>query len=496
MSSAYHPQMDGATERANRTVTQMLRQCISPNQKDWVGKLPTIQFAINLARSESTGYTPFFLNNGRMPRAMVWNSASLTEYSNVRELAQKKKLALISAYDSIIGARMKQTRDANRKRLLVPFKEGDFVYLSTKNITFTKGLARKLIPKFIGPYKIIQDFNNQSFKLELPVHLKRRGVHDTFHSSLLRIHVPNDDWLFPRRMDTQFGASPDTKDEWAVDTIKSHAGTGENTVFEILWKSGDVTWMPFYQIRHLQALETYLELMGVDSASKLVAEKGNPPQEDPQVFLGALSLSPSFLSPLQHSSSPVSFPRYNRSTPFPLHFLDINTPFYRSDSLFHIHSNSAQLSLNYNLYISIMLDGIRHPQFLRLTKTEYVVNNPEAWRRDIVHIRQISTYLTFDKLLRGNRTITNLTNVPIGYMDFATIFNTGKHPHDQCYLSTFISTPEGFSVTKSTNPVTLQDFYITVEQCGLVPPRDATADAQAYVFQEYATDMAMRTKRR
>ena len=55
--------------------------------------------------------------------------------------------------------------------------------------------------------------------------------------------------------------------------------------------------MPFYQIRHLQALETYLELMGVDSASKLVAGKGNPLQEDPQVFLGALSLSPSFLSP-------------------------------------------------------------------------------------------------------------------------------------------------------------------------------------------------------
>ena len=220
MSSTYHPQTDGTMEHANRTVTQMLRQCISPNQKDWVGKLPTIQFAINLARSESTGYAPFFLNNGRMPRAMVWNSASLTEYSNVREFAQKKKLALISTHDSIIGAQMKQTRDANRRWLLVPFKEGDFVYLSTKNITFAKGLARKLIPKFIGPYKIIRDFNNQSFKLELPVHLKRRGVHDTFHSSLLRIHVPNDDRLFPGRMDTQFRASPDTEDEWAVDTIK------------------------------------------------------------------------------------------------------------------------------------------------------------------------------------------------------------------------------------------------------------------------------------
>jgi hypothetical protein len=36
-----------------------------------------------------------------------------------------------------------------------------------------KGLARKLIPKYIGPYKIVQDFRNQSFKIELPVHLKK-----------------------------------------------------------------------------------------------------------------------------------------------------------------------------------------------------------------------------------------------------------------------------------------------------------------------------------
>ena len=288
MSSAYHPQTDGATERANRTITQMLRQCINPNQKDWVSKLPTIQFAINSARSESTGYAPFFLNNGRMPRAMIWNDASPTEFSNVRQFALKKKLALISAHDSIIGARIKQTRDANRRRQHVPFKEGDFVYLSTKFIKFAKGLARKLIPKYIGPYQITKDFNNHSYRIELPAHLKKRGVHDVFHSSLLRIHVPNDDRLFPGRMDTQLKDSPDSEDEWAVDRIQSHAESGENAVFEILWKSGDLTWMPYHQIKHLPALKIYLELMGTDDISNLITGKGKPPQ-DPQVFLGAAS---------------------------------------------------------------------------------------------------------------------------------------------------------------------------------------------------------------
>ena len=59
MSSAYHPESDGSTERANRTVTQILHQCIGNTQKDWVSKLPIIEFAINLAQSETTGYSLF-----------------------------------------------------------------------------------------------------------------------------------------------------------------------------------------------------------------------------------------------------------------------------------------------------------------------------------------------------------------------------------------------------------------------------------------------------
>ena len=51
MSSAYHPETDGSTERANRTVEQMLRQCIGPNQRDWVSKLPAIEFAIKIGRA-------------------------------------------------------------------------------------------------------------------------------------------------------------------------------------------------------------------------------------------------------------------------------------------------------------------------------------------------------------------------------------------------------------------------------------------------------------
>ena len=296
LSSAYHPQSDGSTERANRTITQMLRQCVNPNQKDWVAKLPAIEFAINSARSESTGFAPFFLNSGRMPRTILWDSKLTTEYPAVREFALQKKMAIMAAHDSILSARVKQTRDANRRRRASPFQEGDLVYLSSKHISFAKGLARKLIPKYIGPYRILQDFDNSSFKLDLPSHLKRRGVHNVFHASLLREHIPNDDRLFPGRLDTQIGDAPDTEGEWAVDRILSHAGSKANTVFEIKWKSGDITWLPYYQITHLRALTEYLDLLGEKNIHKLPKGTGKPPQGDPQLFLGTALLDSSSCS--------------------------------------------------------------------------------------------------------------------------------------------------------------------------------------------------------
>jgi hypothetical protein len=107
MSSSFHPQSDGATERANWTITQMLRQCVAPDQRDWVLKLPAIKFAINSASSQTTGYAPFVLNYGRMPRSMIWNSN--TEYPGVRIFAQKMKDAVLTVHDAIIASHMKQT---------------------------------------------------------------------------------------------------------------------------------------------------------------------------------------------------------------------------------------------------------------------------------------------------------------------------------------------------------------------------------------------------
>jgi transposase InsO family protein len=70
MSTSFHPQTDGATERANRSVGQMFRAMIKPDQKDWVEKCTLIEFAINSSMGSATGLAPFEINCGYMPIIM------------------------------------------------------------------------------------------------------------------------------------------------------------------------------------------------------------------------------------------------------------------------------------------------------------------------------------------------------------------------------------------------------------------------------------------
>ena len=302
LSSAYHPQTDGATERANRTVTQMLRQCVRADQKDWVSRLPAIEFAINLARSESTGFSPFFLNSGRMPRTMIWNNAPMEEYPSVRNFTLAKKLAIMEAHDSVLASRIKQTRSANRKRREEPFKEGDLVYLSTQNMSFPKGLARKLVPKFIGPYPITRDHANHTFTVNLPDSLKARGIHPTFHASKLRPHDSKSDRLFPGRLDEQIISPPGEDVEWKVTRILSHVGQGKYADFEVLWDAGDRTWLPYAQVSHLRALDEYCELIGV-TRDTIPMGRGNPPQDDAQAHVS--SISPVLTDPIADPQEPL-----------------------------------------------------------------------------------------------------------------------------------------------------------------------------------------------
>lgn len=115
------------------------------------------------------------LNYGRMPSSMVWNANS--EYRGMTRFAQGVRDAIMTAHDAIITARVKQTELANRKQKESPFVKGDLIYLSTANLSLPKGKARKLAPKFIGLFKILEDYKNNPYLLDLPAELRQRGIH-------------------------------------------------------------------------------------------------------------------------------------------------------------------------------------------------------------------------------------------------------------------------------------------------------------------------------
>jgi hypothetical protein len=68
MSTAFHPQSDGNTERVNRVLEDMLRHYIDPSQTTWDSLLPLVQFSINNSCQESINSVPFELVYGKRPR--------------------------------------------------------------------------------------------------------------------------------------------------------------------------------------------------------------------------------------------------------------------------------------------------------------------------------------------------------------------------------------------------------------------------------------------
>ena len=186
MSTAFHPQTDGATERVNRVINSILRAVIKPDQSDWCEKLPMVEFAINSAENKSTGYTPFELNYGYVPTLRgLLDRVPASFKPGVRHYAEKAQSHLLAAHDAIIVARVNQTYHANkRRREEPPYKVGEKVWLSTETLAMPKGRVKKLLPRFIGPFTITKaDKCTSNYQLELPDEMRSRHICNRFHAN-------------------------------------------------------------------------------------------------------------------------------------------------------------------------------------------------------------------------------------------------------------------------------------------------------------------------
>lgn len=103
-------------------------------------------------------------------------------------------------------------------------------------------------------------------------------------------------------------------------------------------------------------------------------------------------------------------------------------------------------------------------------------------------------YLVFDNHLHKHGTLANHGTIPLGYDDFRMAWNNGAHPNDPCCISTFIPGNEDQpnKCIPATDPITLKDFFIIPEQCGLIKQQNKCEEACAIIFKDYATNQAMR----
>ena len=105
MSTRFHPQMDGATEQANRSIAQILHTVVSNNQKDWSSKCLMVEFAINSSINATIGYAPFELNHEYMLQTGQHISTD-TAFEGVKQFAQQAVWNLLDVHDAILEHRI------------------------------------------------------------------------------------------------------------------------------------------------------------------------------------------------------------------------------------------------------------------------------------------------------------------------------------------------------------------------------------------------------
>src|ERR1700722_5315656 len=146
------------------------------------------------------GFAPFELNYGYLPTFISGITPNENAKPGVHKFINPAINNLEEAHNAIIESQVRQMLHVNKhRRADALYNVSEHVYLSTDNLNLPKNRSRKLMPKYIGPYKITQSYPNESrYTLDLPPELKAQRIHPLFHVSRLCTFNVNDDNLFPR----------------------------------------------------------------------------------------------------------------------------------------------------------------------------------------------------------------------------------------------------------------------------------------------------------
>jgi hypothetical protein len=190
LSTAFHPETDGQTERTNAILEQYLRGYINYQQDDWHSWLSQAEFAHNAHTSETTKTSPFFANYAFHPRLEITlPGPPETTEEDSPDITRTLHELQAMLKEEIRYAQEIHQEQADRHRHPAPaLRIGDKVWLSTKNIRTTRP-SKKLDQRRMGPYPITAIVGPRAYQLGLPGNLK---IHPTFHVNLLEPAAQDD----------------------------------------------------------------------------------------------------------------------------------------------------------------------------------------------------------------------------------------------------------------------------------------------------------------
>ena len=270
MSSSYHPETDGASERSNKTVIQCVRYAVERDQRGWARALPKVRFDIMNTVNISTGYSPFQLRFGKSPRILPPfinptpdpNPAVAAAETQIQQMLPIE----LDARDNLLTAKISQAHFQNKHRTnSFPFKVGDRAVLSTANRraeykSQDNLRVAKFMPRFDGPYLITATNKNHStVTLHLP---NSPHAFPVFHTSEIFPFKENDDDLFPQRaLHPPAPIIRDGEQEFFIDKIVDERRRAKQTQYRVRWQGegpeGD-KWLPASEVEDCEALDVWL----------------------------------------------------------------------------------------------------------------------------------------------------------------------------------------------------------------------------------------------
>ena len=174
LSTAYHLETDGQTERTNQELEQYLRMYVNHRQNNWAEWLATAEFSFNNKVYIATKSLPFQVNYRKEPR-IGFDIRKKGKNEKAEKFGREMKERHEQARAALVKSQKEMKRQADRSRKEAEeYRVGDKVLISTKDFSMElmKRATKKLTEKFIGPYMVRKIVSENVVELELLVSLR------------------------------------------------------------------------------------------------------------------------------------------------------------------------------------------------------------------------------------------------------------------------------------------------------------------------------------